>query len=56
MHTLCCLELFRLAGTANATAESPEWDDLFVLLDVTEICIGLRELKAFEYLLISART
>jgi hypothetical protein len=56
MHTLCCLELFRLAGTANATVESPERDDLFMLLDVTEICICFRELKSFEYWLVFART
>lgn len=51
MHTLCCFELFRLAGTANATVESPERDDLFMLFDVPEICICLREPETLEYFL-----
>ena len=37
MRTLCRLELFRLAGTPDATVESPERNDLFVLFDITEI-------------------
>jgi hypothetical protein len=46
MYTLRRLKLFRLASSADAAIESPERDDLFMLFDVTEICICLRELKA----------
>ena len=56
MRTLCRLELFRLAGTADATVESPERNDLFMIFDVAEICICLRELKACEYWSVSVRT
>jgi hypothetical protein len=40
-RTLRRLELLRLAGTADATIESPERDDLFVLRDVAEVCVCL---------------
>ena len=45
-HTLCRLELLRLAGTADTTIESPEGNNLIVLQDVTEVGIRLWEFKA----------
>lgn len=43
---MCCLELLRLAGTADTTVESPERDNLLVLRDVAEVGIRLWEFKA----------
>jgi hypothetical protein len=46
-HTLCRLELLRLAGTADTTVESPERNNLLVLRDVAEVGIRLWEFKAW---------
>ena len=46
-RTLGRLELLRLAGTADTTSKSAERNDLLVLLDITEVGVGLRELEAY---------
>ena len=52
-RTLCRLELLCLTGTANATIESPERDDLLVFRDSAEVGICLRQFKAYEWQVVS---
>jgi len=40
-HTLSGLELLRLTRPSNPTREPPEGNNLFVLLHVSEVCVGL---------------
>lgn len=47
-RTLRSLKLFSLACTADASSESTERDDLFVLRDGRQIGVCLGELHAYD--------
>lgn len=44
-RTLGSLELLRLACPSNTTREPPERNNTFVILDIAEVGIGLREFE-----------
>ena len=46
LRTLRRLELLRLGSTSNTTVEAPEWNDLLVLCDVSEVGVRLCQLEA----------
>jgi hypothetical protein len=46
-RTLCRLKLLCLTGTANATIESSERNDLLVFRDIAEVGICLWQFKAY---------
>ena len=47
-RTLSSLELLRLASTSNTSSETAERNDLLVLLDITQVVVGLGELEAWQ--------